>query len=449
MEPDPELPPDDEPPSRTARFAWVAVIVLLVGVIALVVYALTGTPATQAAVRRTPAPTALVASLGHVPQSVFDSVGVDAPDTPLVAPTPLEGQPPLQADGRPEVLYVGAEFCPFCAVATVAADRGAVPVRALHRARQHAVGPGVGVPGHPDLQLRGVDLHQPVPDLRAGRALLRPRPPPRGRSPASPTSTRPRRRWWPATARPPATRVGTGDLPFVDIANRMVATTSGYSPAVLERQSQATIATDIDHGTGRVGQAIVASANYLTAGSMHRHRPAAGIGVHQQGRAGRGHRARGAGLSSARPAVQELLALHLVQSAPDAVRLVDPHGVVEALDSAPSTPDRSTWPGPRAAASRPCARREPAERRSPPAVHDTTLSVASPSACSTCPTPPSRPFESSRERKYTQQRWETRGLTRISHLDSAGRANPGPPRPIRRPRSDHGAVPTRSDTTLH
>ena len=93
VEPDPELPPDDEPLGRTARFAWVAVIVLLVGVIALVVYALTGTPATQAAVRRTPAPTALVASLGHVPQSVFDSVGVDAPDTPLVAPTPLEGQP--------------------------------------------------------------------------------------------------------------------------------------------------------------------------------------------------------------------------------------------------------------------------------------------------------------------------------------------------------------------
>src|ERR1700728_2045824 len=72
VEPDPEFPPDDEPPSRTARFAWVAVIVLLVGVIALVVYALTGTPATQAAVRRTPAPTALVASLGRVPQSVFD-----------------------------------------------------------------------------------------------------------------------------------------------------------------------------------------------------------------------------------------------------------------------------------------------------------------------------------------------------------------------------------------
>jgi hypothetical protein len=265
VEPDPELPPEDEPISRTARFAWVAVIVLLVGVIALVVYALTGTPATQAAVRRTPAPTALVASLGHVPQSVFDSVGVDAPATPLVAPTPLEGQPTLQADGRPEVLYVGSEFCPFCAAQRwpliVALSRfGRFTGLANMQSAPESVFPGIqtfsfvgSTYASPYLTFEPVELYSTqttpqgtfasIANLNLAQAAVV-------------------ARYGAATG----TRVGTGDLPFVDIADRMVATTSGYSPAVLERQSQATIATDIDHGTGPVGQAIVASANYLTAG---------------------------------------------------------------------------------------------------------------------------------------------------------------------------------------
>jgi Domain of unknown function (DUF929) len=263
--PDPELPSEDEPISRTARFAWVAVIVLLVGVIALVVYALTGTPATQAAVRRTPAPAALVDSLGHVPQSVFDSVGVDAPDTPLVAPTLLAGQPNLQADGHPEVLYVGSEFCPFCAAQRwpliVALSRfGRFTGLDNMQSAPESVFPGIqtfsfvgSTYTSPYLTFEPVELYstQTTPQGTFARIAN-----------LNPAQAAVVARYGAATG----TRVGTGDLPFVDIADRMVATTSGYSPAVLERQSQATIASDIDHGTGQVGQAIVASANYLTAG---------------------------------------------------------------------------------------------------------------------------------------------------------------------------------------
>jgi len=263
--PDPGLPPEDEPFSRTARFAWVAVIVLLVGVIALVVYALTGAPATQAAVHRTPAPTSLVASLGHVPPSVFDSVGVDAPDTPLVAPTPLAGQPILQADGRPEVLYVGSEFCPFCASQRwpliVALSRfGRFTGLDNMQSAQESVFPGLQTFSFVGssytsryLTFEPVELYSTQTTPRGAFARIANLDPAQAALVAR-------------YGAPTGTTVGPGDLPFVYIANRMVTTTSGYSPAVLERQSQATIANDIDHGAGRVGQAIVASANYLTAG---------------------------------------------------------------------------------------------------------------------------------------------------------------------------------------
>ena len=34
----------------------------------------------------------------------------------LTPPTAISGHPPLTANGKPELLYIGAEFCPFCAV---------------------------------------------------------------------------------------------------------------------------------------------------------------------------------------------------------------------------------------------------------------------------------------------------------------------------------------------
>jgi hypothetical protein len=61
--------------------------------------------------------------------------------------------------------------------------------------------------------------------------------------------------------------------PFVDVANRMVATTSAFSPVLLLHLSQQAIAASLAQATATggqtvdpTGQAIVASANQLTAG---------------------------------------------------------------------------------------------------------------------------------------------------------------------------------------
>lgn len=68
------------------------------------------------------------AEVDNVAPSVFDAVGVSAAHN-VSAPNVLVRQPPLTAklaDGTsvPEILYVGAEYCPFCAAqrwATIAA----------------------------------------------------------------------------------------------------------------------------------------------------------------------------------------------------------------------------------------------------------------------------------------------------------------------------------------
>ena len=47
----------------------------------------------------------------NVPAASLDAVGFG---TAQAAPTRIDA-PPLTADGKPQVLYVGAEYCPFCA----------------------------------------------------------------------------------------------------------------------------------------------------------------------------------------------------------------------------------------------------------------------------------------------------------------------------------------------
>src|ERR1700694_1121731 len=89
------------PRGRSVRFAWAAVVLLLVGVIALVIYALTGTPATPRTVERSVTSPDVVSALAKVPPSVFDSVGVTSPVAQLFPPTLLTGQPPLASAAKP------------------------------------------------------------------------------------------------------------------------------------------------------------------------------------------------------------------------------------------------------------------------------------------------------------------------------------------------------------
>lgn len=63
--------------------------------------------------------------LSGVPAGTFDAIGAGSAQTGLI--TPVSGGTPLTKDGKPEVLYIGAEFCPYCAserwALTVALER--------------------------------------------------------------------------------------------------------------------------------------------------------------------------------------------------------------------------------------------------------------------------------------------------------------------------------------
>jgi hypothetical protein len=90
-----------------------AVFVVIVVVLVLV---LVGTnraaPKTEGGGATPLAPASLVAQVTGVPESVYAKVGL--PSEISNYPKTFKGFPPLTDPGLPEMLYMGAEYCPFC-----------------------------------------------------------------------------------------------------------------------------------------------------------------------------------------------------------------------------------------------------------------------------------------------------------------------------------------------
>lgn len=57
----------------------------------------------------------VIAKLTGVPAATFDAVGVSKL-APSAIPARLDGAQAVTANGKPKVLYVGAEYCPYCAM---------------------------------------------------------------------------------------------------------------------------------------------------------------------------------------------------------------------------------------------------------------------------------------------------------------------------------------------
>ena len=120
-----------------------------------------------------PAPASVRRAVAAVDQATLRAVGVPGG---LVGPTKVTGDHAalVGADGKPEVLYVGAEYCPYCA-----AQRWALAV-ALSR-----FGTFTGLETthsstsrrlsrYPYLVVLRIDLHEPGPRLRPGGAHREP-----------------------------------------------------------------------------------------------------------------------------------------------------------------------------------------------------------------------------------------------------------------------------------
>jgi len=251
---------------RRILIASGSVVVVLAIVVALVVIKLN----TKAASDNSPnGPTgaalaSVVTTVTSVPASALDTVG-DGGGSVTATPTSISGTA-LTANGKPEVLYMGAEYCPYCA-----AERWAMIVAlsrfgtfsglaTVHSAAANGAGNAEPYPNTPTwtfvhatytskyLTFSSVEEQTNIPDSATGTYTTL----------QTPTKAQE------ALVTKYDSSSG-GAIPFVDFGNKYLISGASYSPQVLAGLSWATIASDLSNPNSAVAKAVDGTANYITA----------------------------------------------------------------------------------------------------------------------------------------------------------------------------------------
>jgi hypothetical protein len=243
----------------------VAVIAVVVGFVVLGQSPASGPDTTPTGNQAVPA-TVLAAVTNPRPQ-VLATVG----DGRVTNPLHRLPAGPVQtgADGKPLLLYIGADYCPYCA-----AERWSLVV-ALSRfgtfSNLHLM-TSSSTDVFPDTNtftFAGSSYSSPYLDFQAVETETRDR-----QVLQTPDATQ--QHLFETYDAPPYTTVA-GGIPFLDLGNQLVAVSSGYSPGLLQGMTWAQIAAQFGTAASSQAQAILGNANWLTAGicQITRNQPAA------------------------------------------------------------------------------------------------------------------------------------------------------------------------------
>jgi hypothetical protein len=232
----------------------VAVVLALVGtLIAVKLGQSPARPATaQAAGSRTVAQ--VQRQVTSVPAAAFDAIGAGTA-TGLNAVT---GQPALTAGGKPELLYLGGQYCPFCAAERWALAAAVSRFGTLSGLSLIHSSPADTDPSTPTLSFEHARYTSKylafVPVEWFGQAA----------DPGTPFGHA-------YLQRPTAqeqdlfARYGGGSIPFVDIGNRYVLPQVQYDPATLAGLSWTQVAAAMHDPSSPVAKDIDGAANVITA----------------------------------------------------------------------------------------------------------------------------------------------------------------------------------------
>jgi thiol-disulfide isomerase/thioredoxin len=233
-----------------------AVIVIVVAFI--VVKSLSGSPTTPAAggATGTPLPAGVVRDISSVPASTAATVGKGS--TIPRALIPISGTP-LTSGGKPEVLYVGAEYCPFCA-----AERWAMAV-ALSRFGTFSGLHGIHssstdtYPNTPTLTFYKSSYTSkyltftPVETTTVNKAPLQ-------KMTASQQALLNK-----YDVPPYVSQQDAGAIPFINLGNKFMISGASYSPQVLQGKTWSEVASSLSDPSSPVSQGAVGAANLITA----------------------------------------------------------------------------------------------------------------------------------------------------------------------------------------
>jgi thiol-disulfide isomerase/thioredoxin len=233
-------------------------IVVLVIVLAFVLVKVSqGSPSSSGSSSTTGTllPASVASQVTGVPTATLDKVGKG------LVPTFTQGKPPftagsgpaLTSGGKPEMLYIGAEFCPYCAAMrwsmAVALSRFGTltPLHGIHSSSTD-VNPNTAT-----LTFYKTGYHSPYLAFTPVEVQTV------SRAPLQNPTTAQNAIW--AKYEPDA---NTRGYPFIAFSNKQVMKGPIYDAAVLQGKSWSQIAAALKDPTSPVAQSVNGAANYIT-----------------------------------------------------------------------------------------------------------------------------------------------------------------------------------------
>jgi len=228
----------------------VAIVVAIV-----VVKANSGTPkATASSTVGTLLPASVISDVSTVPATTLSSIGAGSvPSYNPGAITNISGTP-LTSGGKPEVLYIGAEYCPYCAAMrwslAVALSRFGTlsPLHGIHSSGSDVYPNTATLTFYKSSYTSKYLNFTSVEVQKVDRSALQ-----------NPTTQQ--NQIWAQYEPDPSTR----GYPFIDFGNKYLIKAPIYNPQVLAGKSWAQIAAALKDPSSPIAQGAIGAANYITA----------------------------------------------------------------------------------------------------------------------------------------------------------------------------------------
>jgi thiol-disulfide isomerase/thioredoxin len=233
------------------------VAVLAIVVAFVVIKAFTGTA--SAGSNTATANASVVSDLTGVPASTLKTVGKGSALTYNAKPIiPIPG-PPLAENGKPEVLYLGAEYCPFCATERWAMAEALSRFGTFSGLKFIHSDPSDVYPSTPTLTFYKSTYtskyvaFNPVEELTVSKQPLE----------APTTAQQALQTKYQVPPYVPAADVGS--IPFVDLGNKFILSGAQYNPQVLQGKTWAQVAAALKDPSNPIAQGADGAANTFTA----------------------------------------------------------------------------------------------------------------------------------------------------------------------------------------
>ncbi len=239
-----------------------SILGVVVIVVAFVLFKTTQSPASTssgpASATGTALPASVIRDITTVPASTFTSVGTGTADTKSV--TVVSSAKALTSGGKPEVLYIGAQYCPYCA-----AERWALAVALSRFGTFHGL-TGLHSAG-------GQEVYPHTPTLNFYKSSYTSKyltftPVEQetvSEKPLEKTSAAQNALITKYDSPPYVSASDQGAIPFIDFGGRYFVHGAQYDPQLLSGQTWAQVAAALKDPSSPVAKGAVGAANMITA----------------------------------------------------------------------------------------------------------------------------------------------------------------------------------------